>query len=159
MTRRRNSSNSNLPRNLCSKLNYYDPMLALPWPRQQEIPDVCLEGGNPVRHGPTGNRVCPDLHSSQPTVSRAAGRQNNGPQNRRTPVPAVPDARLHIVDVSDAYYRPTDYKHLRHSADAHIALASTSTLFERVALLAPNRFRSAMPPDSTFLVTGIPVPA
>ncbi|KAI2491271.1 hypothetical protein MHU86_23290 [Fragilaria crotonensis] len=62
----------------------------------------------------------------------------------------VPDP--HTVDANDAYYRPTDPEYDRNSVDAHMARIGAPTLLERVALLAPSRFRAAMSPESTFSV-------
>ncbi|KAI2509100.1 hypothetical protein MHU86_5348 [Fragilaria crotonensis] len=141
---------------LLSKLNYYDPTLESPWQRQQQVPDVRREGGNPVRYGQSGNRVRPNLHPNSPTVNRAAGRPFYGQQPRRSPAPVVPDRpasrQPHTVDANDAYYRPTDPEYDRNSVDAHMARIGAPTLLERVALLAPSRFRAAMSPESTFSV-------
>jgi hypothetical protein len=141
---------------LLSKLNYYDPTLESPWQRQQQVPDVRREGGNPVRYGQSGNRVRPNLHPNSPTVNRAAGRPFYGQQTRRSPAPVVPDRpashQPHTVDANDAYYRPTDPEYDRNSVDAHMARMGAPTLLERVALLAPSRFRAAMSPESTFSV-------
>ena len=113
---------------LLSRLNYYDPTMESPWPRQQRVPDVRREGGSHARQRPTGTPVRSHLQRNSPTVNRTDNRQNQGQQNRRTPAP-VPDRTTsnspRTFDVSNAYYRPTDpefYGHHRHSA-AHIAHA------------------------------------
>ena len=71
-----------LEREVCllSKLNYYDPRLESPWHRQQQVPDIRREGGNSARHGPSGNRVRPNLNPNSPTVNWAAGRPFYGQQ-------------------------------------------------------------------------------
>ncbi|KAI2504072.1 hypothetical protein MHU86_10354 [Fragilaria crotonensis] len=116
-------------------------------------------GGNPVRHGQSGNRVRPNLHPNSPTVNRAAGRPFYGQQTRRSPAPVVPDRpasrQPHTVDANDAYYRPTDPEYDRNSVDAHMARIGAPTLLERVALLAPSRFRAAMSPDTITQLNGI----
>ena len=141
---------------LLSRLNYYDPTTESPWPRQQRVPDVRREGGNHTRQRPTGTPVRPHLQRNSPTVNRTTNRQNQGLQNRRPPAP-VPDRTTsnspRTFDVSDAYYRPTDpefYGH--HHSAAHIAHATPPSILERVALLAPSRFRSMIDSNAAFSV-------
>ncbi|KAI2500371.1 hypothetical protein MHU86_14114 [Fragilaria crotonensis] len=143
---------------LLSKLNYYDPTMASPWPRQHPVPDMRREGGGHTRQRRSGTPVRPDLHRSSPTVNRhrAAGRPLYGQQTRRTPAlyPDRPNSHSpNTVDLNDAYYSPTDPEfHGYRCPEVNIADSSSPSLLERVALLAPSRFRSMIAPDAAFPV-------